>query len=152
MSPFAALRRGRGLRLVLALMFGLNVMAGVILEADAAAAKSFDAFLQSAKCGDPEAQSGAADDDGTADPSDMSGDCPKCLSCATACMACACAPVSGRLDPLPHILPRPAGRIAGAESMRPGRPIPARYLSDAASQAPPPRASTHVQRSPEEQS
>lgn len=152
MSPFLALRRSRGLRLVLALLFGLNVLAGVVLEADAAAARSFDAFLQRARCSDPETQSGASYDDGAAKPSDVSGGCPKCLFCATACLACACAPVGGWLEPGAHILPRPAGRIGGAESTRLIRPVPTRHLSDAASQAPPPGPRTHVQPSPERQS
>ncbi len=152
MSPFVALRRSRGLRLVVAVLFGLNVLAGVILEADAAAARSFDAFLQSATCGDPETQSGASNNNGTADPSDMSGGCPKCQFCAIACLACACAPVGGWLDPGSHILPHPAGRIGSAEPTRPIRPVPTRYLSDSAAQGPPPGPSTHVQRSPERQS
>jgi hypothetical protein len=130
--------------LLLSLLFLLNIAAMALLAGHAAAAMSLDAALQSSRCSDP----GAATDG--IGGSKRSGDCPSCPFCAVACPMC----VGTALGTLPEgstttvALPS-APRRAGDMQWQ-VRHVPGRYLSDAASQAPPTPVGNHAQRFPED--
>lgn len=143
LSLFSAFRSGRALRLLLSLLFSLNVAATALLAGHAAAAMSFDAALQNSRCSDP----GTATDD--IGGSKRSGDCPSCPFCAIACPMCGSTAAGALPEDETAVPALPAAALRAGEMQRQVRHVPGRYPSDAASQAPPAPAGSHVERFPE---
>lgn len=139
----STLRRCRALCLLLSLLFGLNIATTALLAGHAAAAMAFDAALQNARCSDP----GAATDDSGG--SKRSGDCPSCPFCAIACPMCVGMALSALPEGAATAFALPSAPLRAGEMQRQVRHVPGRYLSDAASQAPPTPAGNHAQRFPE---